>query len=228
MKKNNLLSQFQQRIDYQFVEKKLLKRALTHRSFGTPNNERLEFLGDSILGAIIGHYLFEAYPKAAEGQLTRLRSSLVRGDTLAEVARELEIGELLIMGEGELKSGGRDRDSLLADAVESIIGAVYLEAGFAVCQRFVLRCYQSRLAAIVIDKPLKDPKTELQEMLQAKGKALPEYTIIDTEGKSHNQLITVSCVIAGVSEPFVATAKNRKQAEKLAAASAITTLRDKS
>lgn len=227
MRKNSLLQQFQARIGYQFSDSRLLKRALTHRSFGSPNNERLEFLGDSILGAIIGHYLFDTYPKAAEGQLTRLRSSLVRGDTLAEVARELDIGDHLIMGEGELKSGGRDRDSLLADAVESIIGAVYLEAGFEACQEFVLRCYQSRLAAIAIDKPLKDPKTELQEMLQAMGKALPEYAIIDTEGKAHNQLITISCVVPGISEPFVAKAKNRKQAEKLAAANAIVRLREK-
>lgn len=220
-----MLSEFQTQLGYHFNDSNLLKRALTHRSFGSPNNERLEFLGDSILGAIIGHYLFETYPAAAEGQLTRLRSSLVRGDTLAEIGRELNVGDYLIMGEGELKSGGRDRNSLLADAVESLIGGVYLESGFDVCKKVVLACYKSRLAAIVIDKPLKDAKTELQELLQAQGASLPEYSITSTEGQVHQQKITVSCRIEGYPKPFMAVGKSRKQAEKLAAASAIKVLR---
>lgn len=224
MTKSSLLRDLEVRLDYEFRDNRLLQRALTHRSFGSPNNERLEFLGDSVLGAIIGHCLFDTYPEATEGQLTRIRASLVKGDTLAEVGRELDIGPCLILGSGEAKSGGRERDSLLADAVESLIGGIYLESGFTVCQGVVLRWFASRLSQLEIDKPLKDSKTQLQEMLQAQGLPLPVYTILDTEGQSHNQKITVSCTVEGVKEPFVATGKSRKQAEKLAAAAAINML----
>ena len=221
MKTNNAYHQLQSRLGYEFNDAKLLKRALTHRSFGSPNNERLEFLGDSVLGAVIGHCLFAKFPNIAEGQLTRLRASLVKGDTLAQVAGELDIGPSLIMGEGEVKSGGRERESILADAVESLIGAVYLESGFDACAQVVLPWFESRLANIEIDKPLKDPKTELQELLQARGESLPEYTIAKVEGQAHNQMITVSAQVAGIDSPIVATAKNRKKAEKKAAAQAI-------
>jgi len=219
--KSDLQQQLESRLGYQFKDPALLRRALTHRSFGIPNNERLEFLGDSILGAIIGHYLFNTFPQASEGQLTRLRASLVKGDTLAKVARELDLGHTLIMGEGELKTGGSDRDSILADAVESLIGSIYLEADIDVCTRVVLSWFESRLSRLKPDKPLKDAKTELQEWLQSKGMPLPEYVIEKMAGQAHNQEITVSCSVQGMSQPFIATARNKKLAEKQAAAQAL-------
>ncbi len=225
MKTNNTPQSLQTRLGYQFSDAQLFKRALTHRSFGSPNNERLEFLGDSILGAVIGHRLFAKFPNIAEGQLTRLRASLVKGDTLAQVARELDIGPILIMGEGEVKSGGRQRDSILADAVESLIGAIYLEVGFEACAKVVLPWFESRLDDIEVDKPLKDPKTQLQELLQARGADLPQYDIVKVDGQAHNQTITVSCQVSGITSPVTATAKNRKQAEKQAAAQAIKMIR---
>ncbi len=221
-----LLEQLQNRLGYTFSDPHLLRRALTHRSFGQSNNERLEFLGDSILGAVIGHYLYCTFPEAPEGQLTRLRAALVKGETLAQVAREFNFSDCLVLGEGELKSGGSNRDSILADSLESVIGAIYLEKGFNFCSELVLKWFHSRLAGLEVDKPLKDTKTQLQEYLQGQGKPLPLYAIEKVEGQAHEQMITISCQINHRCQPFIATARSRKQAEKLAAGEAIKWLQE--
>lgn len=220
-----LLERLQTRLRYKFKHLSTLEQALTHRSFGANNNERLEFLGDSLLGMFVGERLYEKFPNATEGELTRIRSSLVKGETLAEIAREFDLGECLIMGEGELKSGGFRRDSILADAVESIIAGVYLESGFEVCRDVVLNWFSSRLDGLELAQTGKDPKTQLQEFLQAAGAPLPKYDIQSLDGEAHNQIITVSCGINGFQTPFVASAKNKKQAEKKAAQLALNALK---
>ncbi|GAB1258170.1 ribonuclease III [Aurantivibrio plasticivorans] len=204
-------------LSYQFGNPQLFIQALTHRSAAPQHNERLEFLGDSLLGVFIAEYLYTKFPKAKEGQLSRLRSQLVKGETLAEIAREFELGESIILGEGELKSGGHRRASILADCTEAIIGAIYLDSDFETCKRVVLPWFASRLESIVIDKVAKDPKSTLQELLQSKGQPLPEYEVINVDGKSHEQVFTVSCKIQLLNQPKVVSASSRKQAEKLAA-----------
>ncbi|WP_317929365.1 ribonuclease III [Halioxenophilus sp. WMMB6] len=218
------LDSLQTRLGYQFQDVGLLKRALTHRSFSADHNERLEFLGDSILGVVVGYHLFSKFPEASEGQLTRLRASLVKGETLAELARELDISSCLILGEGEVRSGGKERESILADALESVIGAIFLDADLSACTSTVLGWLQARLAKLELTKPLKDAKTQLQEYLQSLGKPLPSYTIEELQGQAHNQVITVSCRISDTGQVFLATARSRKQAEKMAAAQALETL----
>ncbi|WP_460048639.1 ribonuclease III [Sessilibacter sp. MAH2] len=219
-----LLERLQNRIGYHFQKSALLTQALTHRSFGANNNERLEFLGDSLLGMYIGEYLFHKFPEATEGQLTQLRTSLVKGETLADIGRELELGDCLIMGEGELKSGGFKRDSILANAVESIIAGIYLESGLDISRNCVLLWFKTRLELLQLELVLKDPKTQLQELLQSQGKPLPKYSIESFEGEAHSQVITVSCTIIGRDEPFIASAKNKKLAEKKAAQMALVEL----
>ena len=207
----------QTRLGYQFASPALLKLALTHRSHGATNNERLEFLGDSILNLVIGQELFNRFPEAREGQLSRLRSQLVKGETLAELAREFDVGDCLILGEGEAKSGGHSRDSILADSVEAIIGAIYSETNYEICRCKVLEWYQSRLSQINLKAPAKDAKSLLQEYLQSKGKPLPVYTVIDTEGESHAQIFTIECTTVLSKSSVKAKATNRREAEKLAA-----------
>lgn len=204
-------------LQYQFRDSGLLRTALTHRSFGAANNERLEFLGDSILNLVIAEALFFKFPNASEGDLSRLRASLVKGDTLAEIANEMELGVHLSLGEGELKSGGFRRPSILADAVEAIIGAVYLDASMDAAKTLVLAWFAERLKTISLVSSEKDPKTQLQEWLQAKKHPLPEYEVIQVEGESHNQLFTICCRVKAVAEPTVASASSRKNAEKEAA-----------
>ncbi|WP_434064649.1 ribonuclease III [Sessilibacter corallicola] len=220
-----LLERLQKRLGYTFQNSSILQQALTHRSFGANNNERLEFLGDSLLGMFIGERLYEKFTNATEGELTRIRSSLVKGETLAQIAREFELGDCLIMGEGELKSGGFRRDSILADAVESIIAGIYLESGFETSRKVVLNWFGSRLDSLELAQTGKDPKTQLQEYLQACGAPLPKYGIETLEGEAHNQVITVSCEIQGFSQPFTASAKNKKQAEKKAAQLALNAIK---
>ena len=212
------LQNLQKALAYQFDDDSLLALALTHRSYGSQNNERLEFLGDALLSATISQSLFQKFPNEKEGMLSRLRASLVKGDTLAVVGRELNLSDHLIMGEGELKSGGFRRDSILADAVEAIIGAVYLDGGMEQCQNFIKHLFDERLATISTDKPLKDPKTRLQEWLQARQLPLPNYLIVHTEGESHDQVFTVRCETSILDEHPQATASSRRQAEKQAAA----------
>jgi len=205
------------RLGHPFQDMELVELALTHRSCGARNNERLEFLGDSILNFTIGEALFRQFPGAKEGQLSRLRAQLVKGETLAEIAREFELGDCLNLGEGELKSGGFRRDSILADAVEAIIGAIYVDAGMAACSERILSWYKNRLAAISLQETLKDPKTRLQELMQSHRKPLPQYKVAKVSGEAHAQVFTVECHTALLSEPTRAEASSRRTAEKLAA-----------
>ncbi len=207
----------EQRLGYQFENQRQLQLALTHRSHGATNNERLEFLGDSILNFIVGEALFNRFPDVREGQLSRLRSQLVKGETLAELAREFEMGDYLILGEGELKSGGRSRDSILADSVEAIIGAIYNERGLDVCREHVLNWFASRLDAIGIDTSAKDAKSRLQEYLQAQRQPLPEYAVINIGGEGHAQVFTIECRVALAKKPTQASASSRREAEKQSA-----------
>lgn len=208
----------EERLGYQFLDQRQLQLALTHRSHGATNNERLEFLGDSILNFIVGEALFNRLPGAREGQLSRLRSQLVKGETLAELAREFQLSDCLILGEGELKSGGRNRDSILADSVEAIIGAIYSERGLDICRERVLTWFGSRLDAMGSNSTAKDPKSKLQEYLQAQRQPLPEYVVIAVGGEGHAQVFTIECRIAIAKVPTQASASSRREAEKQSAA----------
>ncbi|RYY75004.1 MAG: ribonuclease III [Gammaproteobacteria bacterium] len=217
VQQNDKLLRLQQRLGYEFKAPALLQLALTHRSHGANNNERLEFLGDSILNLVIGDALFKRFGEVREGQLSRLRSQLVKGETLAEIAREFELGDCLILGEGEVKSGGRSRDSILADCVEALIGAIYTETNFEICRTHVMSWYANRLGALRIDTSAKDAKSRLQEHLQSLGKPLPEYNVVEAAGESHAQIFTIECRIVLLKQVVRAQASNRREAEKLAA-----------
>jgi ribonuclease-3 len=205
------------RLGYTFAEEANIVEALTHRSASKHHNERLEFLGDAILGMVIAKALYLRFPKQPEGKLTRMRSSLVKGDTLAEVAREFELGELLLLGPGELKSGGFRRDSILADAVESIIGAIYLEAGMAKCEALILDWFACRLKALDPEAVSKDDKTRLQEYLQSNKHPLPLYEVTEIKGKSHDQTFYVECNVEGLNKAVVGKGNSRRRAEQKAA-----------
>jgi ribonuclease-3 len=214
------------RLGYEFKDENLLKKALTHRSASASNNERLEYLGDAVLDLLIAEALYVRFPHATEGELTRLRSSLVKGKTLSKVAHELDLGCCLSLGTGEIKTGGQHRESILADAVEAILGAIYLESGLDACRQRILSWFQSRLEAASLDVDEKDAKTRLQELLQSQGKSLPVYEVITVEGEPHDQILTVSCVVPGLSETVTAKGSNRKKAEKKAAQLALLKLMD--
>jgi ribonuclease-3 len=205
------------RLGYTFAHESNIVEALTHRSASKQHNERLEFLGDAILGMVIAKALDQRFPHQPEGKLTRMRSSLVKGDTLAEVAREFELGELLLLGPGELKSGGFRRDSILADAVESIIGAIYLEAGMTECESLILNWFACRLQALDPEAVSKDDKTRLQEYLQSNKHPLPLYEVTEIKGKSHDQTFYVECNVEGLKKAVVGTGNSRRRAEQKAA-----------
>ena len=215
-------------IGHAFNDPGLLKQALTHRSAGSPNNERLEFLGDSIVNMMVAQALYERWPKADEGALTRARAELVREGALAVIARELQLGERLILGPGEMKTGGHRRDSILADALEAVVAAIYLDAGFAACQAVVLPWFSASMQALpATGKPEKDPKTRLQEWLQARQKALPLYELVSESGDDHAKTFRVRC---GVTDPAVSTegeGASRRLAEQQAAAAALEQLDSK-
>lgn len=214
---NSDLDKLQQAIGHRFSDIELLADALTHRSASNRNNERLEFLGDSILNFVIADELFQRCPRESEGALSRLRASLVNRPSLAELARELQLGEYLRLGSGELKSGGHRRDSILADCVEAILGAVYLDAGFTSCRELVTRLYVERLDNLPAAGELKDPKTRLQEHLQGLRRPLPQYQVLEVSGKAHNQRFRVQCEVEGVPAPTEGIANSRRQAEQQAA-----------
>ncbi|WP_439651317.1 ribonuclease III [Microbulbifer guangxiensis] len=214
-----LLERLCLRLGHQFSRPDLLELALTHRSAGSRNNERLEFLGDSILGFTIGAALFDKFPQGREGQLSRLRAQLVSGETLAKLAREMDLGDCLRLGEGEMKSGGFRRASILADAVEALIGAIYLDAGLEAARERVLAWFASRLENLSLETA-KDPKTRLQEWLQARQRPLPEYTVVDVSGAEHAQRFVVECRVKGLNAPVRGEASSRRSAEKLAATEA--------
>lgn len=206
-------------LGYAFGKPGLLEEALTHRSAAGRNNERLEFLGDSLLNAVIAAELFCRYPRASEGELSRLRASLVKGPTLAELARRLQLGECLRLGPGELKTGGSRRTSILADALEALFGAVYLDGGFETCRRLILDLYREHLAALPEVDELTDPKTRLQEYLQARHEARPQYRVLEVSGEPHAQRFTVVCSADAVQTVAVGT--SRRQAEQEAARKAL-------
>lgn len=217
------VGRFETRIDYIFNDQDLLRRSLTHRSFRKQNNERLEFLGDSILGFIIAESLYHQFPRAPEGDLTKMRARLVRQSTLAELARKLGIKEFLILGEGELKGGGAERDSILSDAIEAVFGAVYLDGGFRNAKTIVLKLFSEKLIEINAED-LKDNKTKLQEMLQKSEKPLPVYEVMNKSGEAHDLTFEVKCEIEHSASPFIAEGRSRRIAEQNAADLAIKAL----
>ncbi len=212
------LRSLQKNIGYEFQRSDLLIAALTHRSVGALNNERLEFLGDGALNFVIAAEIYRRREGFAEGQLSRLRATLVRGETLAEIAREIDLGDCLVLGPGERKSGGFTRDSILADALEAIIGAVYLDQGFGAAERLVQHLFASRLEHLPASEPVKDPKTRLQEYLQARGIDLPEYTLLHTSGQAHALQFAVGCAIEALELTVEQTGTSRRRAEQAAAA----------
>lgn len=199
-------------LGYRFQTSEWLEEALTHRSASARNNERLEFLGDALLNLIIAEYLFQHYPKASEGELSRLRASLVKGETLADLARGLKLGDWLRLGQGELKSGGYRRESILSDTLEAIIGAVYLDSNFSVCRDWVLHLYRDWLIRLSNASDLKDPKTRLQEYLQADQRPLPIYNVLEIRGEPHAQSFTVECEVAQLRT--IAVGSSRRKAEQ--------------
>ncbi|MDZ7853305.1 MAG: ribonuclease III [Halomonas sp.] len=221
---SNSLNVFSRRIGHTFADPGLLELAMTHRSYGGQNNERLEFLGDSIVNFIIAEALFQRFPQAREGQLSRLRARLVKGPTLAELAREMAFGDCLRLGSGEMKSGGHRRDSILADAVEAVLGAIYLDAGMEVARVRVLSWYAERLEAISLDDTQKDPKTRLQEFLQSRQVALPRYEVTTVEGEAHAQTFTVECHVEVLEAHTLGIGSSRRHAEQQAAAQALSRL----
>jgi ribonuclease-3 len=202
---------------YEFAEEHLLRQALTHRSAPGPNNERLEFLGDAVLQLAISELVFENTENASEGQLSRLRSTLVKDTTLAEVATFLGIGDHLILGSGEQKSGGHRRSSILADALEAIFGAVYIDAGFADARKIIHTAYGDRLHELPEAADLRDPKSRLQEYLQGRKMALPDYAMHKISGKAHDQSFEVSCSIAELDAMTIGKGSTRRDAEQEAA-----------
>ncbi len=214
----NKLTKFQAVIHSQFNDEALLDQALTHRSVHkTKNNERLEFLGDSVLSVVISEFIYNKLKQANEGELSRIRSSLVKEEALARVARDIDLGQYIHLGAGELKSGGFRRDSILSDALEAIIGSVYLDKGYDAAKELILFLYQEYLITLPSPTSLKDPKTRLQEYLQARKIGLPEYIVTDSSGKAHNQVFSVSCSIAELKMSSIGTGTSRKKAEQMAA-----------
>ncbi len=212
------------RLTYKFVDHNLLTQALTHRSYSAQNNERLEYLGDGALNFIIANQLYQRFPSLDEGDLSRLRAQLVKEATISEIALSLDLGDALKLGEGELKSAGWRRPSILADALEAIIGAVYLDGGFAAAEALVLQLYTDKLNTIdpkVIDK---DPKSLLQELLQGKKIAVPEYAVVHTGGEAHAQVFIVECFIQKMDIRTVGEGTSRRIAEQQAAQLALLAL----
>ncbi|RUO65522.1 RNAse III [Pseudidiomarina planktonica] len=211
------LRKLEQAFGYTFNNKQRLQQALTHRSADSQHNERLEFLGDSILGFIVAEALFEQFPEVPEGDLSRMRATLVCGKALAKLAKSFSLGDYLILGPGEMKSGGNRRESILADTLEAMLGAMYLEANMATCTEVVRGWYAQTLTTIKPGQGQKDPKTRLQEYLQGRQMPVPEYEVIAAEGQAHNQQFTVSCRTEIFPEPELATGTSRRKAEQQAA-----------
>jgi ribonuclease-3 len=220
----NDLDDLQSRLGYRFKDLRHLESALTHRSMGSSHNERLEFLGDSIVNFVVAEALFRRYPEAQEGKLTRMRASLVRGQSLSQLARRLQLGETIRLGSGERKSGGRRRDSILADAMEAVIGAIFLDSGMAACQSCITTWFESELASVNPNQVDKDPKTALQEWLQREKKELPVYRVLEVLGPAHQQTFRVQVQVDGLDQYPLGTGASRREAEQAAAADALSQL----
>lgn len=208
---------FEHALGYAFTDPSLLERALTHRSYGSPHNERYEFLGDSVLNCVIACELFARFPRAREGELSRIRASLVRQDTLHKLALDLRLGDQLRLGEGELKSGGFRRPSILADALEAVIAAVYLDSGFEAARAVIERLYDKLLEECSTAAPSKDAKTALQEWLQGRRHALPEYALVEVSGEAHAQQFEVECAVPALGMSARGSGSSRRSAEQEAA-----------
>lgn len=204
-------------IDYRFTDTGLLQKALTHRSMGSRNNERLEFLGDSVLNLVVSSRLFERYPDAQEGDLSRMRARLVRGVSLGEIATGIKLGKQINLGEGELKSGGFRRQSILADAFEALLGAIFLDGGYETCRKVIISLFDPLIDHLPDVEDLKDPKTRLQEWLQGRARPLPVYTLQSEEGADHAKKFNVSCVIPDDGTRVEASGNSRRKAEQAAA-----------
>lgn len=213
------------KLGHDFSDQKLLRMALTHRSFGTPNNERLEFLGDGILDCVIAAELFHRFPDLPEGDLSRLRANLVRQDALHRLAVSLNIGDCLRLGEGELKSGGAQRPSILADALEALLGAIYLDAGFETAFAVIAKLYQPLLDELKPGQVQKDAKTSLQEWLQGRKKPVPRYVLLEATGAAHEQRFEVACEIDNPSLRTIGHGASRRIAEQAAADKALKELK---
>lgn len=211
------LATLSKKIGYTFKNEALLHLALSHRSVGKINNERLEFLGDSILNFIVGEKLFQQHPEAAEGDLSRMRAALVKGETLTLLAKELSLGDYLILGQGELKSGGFKRSSILAGALEAVIGAMYLDGGFDACYGCINAWFLLRVQALNSAQECKDAKTLLQEYLQAKHFEIPKYHLLETKGQAHNQTFIIECEVIELGIKLTAKGSSRRKAEQAAA-----------
>ncbi len=224
---HNNLQRLCRHLDYEFKSERYLKQALTHCSADVENNERLEFLGDSLLSCVIANALFEQFPDQSEGHLSRLRAFLVKGEMLAKVAAEIELGEYLYLGQGELKSGGFRRESILADALEALFAAVFLDGGFKACQHVILHLYKTRLNDEQLNHNLKDAKTQLQEYLQAQKYPLPEYNLLKIEGEEHEQVFHVRCEVKSLKLSTQGQGINRRKAEQSAAKQLLQKLKEK-
>jgi ribonuclease-3 len=220
------VQRLQKAIDYRFGDETLLRQALTHRSFGQPNNERLEFLGDSILNCVIAIALYGRFADLREGEMSRLRASLVRQEGLHKVASTLALGDALLLGEGELKSGGARRPSILADALEALFAAVYLDGGFEAARTVIDRLYAPLIAEIDPRAALKDPKTALQEWLQGRRKPLPTYVMSEVRGEAHAQEFEIECVVSAYGVRTRGRGPSRRAAEQQSAELALAELRN--
>lgn len=222
------IEKLSKKIEYTFKNEQLLLEALTHRSVGAINNERLEFLGDSVLNFVVAEKLFASLPKASEGDLSRLRASVVKKESLVEIALFHQLGDFISLGSGELKSGGFRRESILADSVEAILGAVLRDAGFDECKQMVLRFCKSKIEQTILDGPEKDAKTRLQEYLQSRRYRLPEYNVTDIKGKAHQQTFSVECIIKELKMQTNGVGRSRRIAEQEAALKAIDSIEQSS
>jgi len=205
------------KLHYHFNDPSLMKQALTHRSKGSQHNERLEFLGDSIINCIVAEVLYQQFPEATEGDLSRWRAVLANRESLGDLARQFDLGHYLYLGPGELKSGGEQRQSILSCAIEAVVGAMYLDGGFEVTRKTVLQWYEPLLQSLSSASSHKDPKTLLQEYLQAKHLPLPLYQIDDIQGAAHKQMFIISCSVEGLPEKTVGRGTSRRRAEQAAA-----------
>ena len=219
-----MVDSLEKALGYACQDKSLLSAALTHRSHSTKHNERLEFLGDSILNAVIARELYTKFPEAPEGDLSRLRANLVRQDSLHSLALSLSLGGYIRLGEGELKSGGASRPSILADALEAIFGAIWLDGGFEAASTVISGLYGAMLGALSLEKPIKDAKTRLQEYLQARRLPLPKYFLVSTDGEAHAQVFNMACEIERLHVRTEGCGGSRRAAEQMAAEKALEVL----
>lgn len=210
-------ARLEERLGHRFQRAELIEQALTHRSFGSPHNERLEFLGDGVLGCVMAQELFARFPALSEGDLSRLRASLVRKESLAAVARDLGLGEYLRLGDGESASGGAARPSILADTLEALYGAVFLDAGYERARAMVCSTFGATLDALDPCTTAKDPKTRLQELLQGRGQGLPSYHLVATQGAAHRQTFEVECMVEQLGLRATGKGEARRAAEQQAA-----------